>query len=148
MVQRHEKIEPIPALATIPCNYSQFNTHFACVSSRRHTPLSFASRLLMIPFLFFSFSAFCLSLLAFSSFLARLSRAGFSRRIWRPWTRLAYIPPGSDVWRRDVTYVGINGAVLLIFMRLFCPFFVRYERTIGSRSDDLPWRKEGSCRDL
>ena len=76
-------------------------------------PFSFAPFLPITPNLFLS-SFFFAARFASSSFFARLSRAGFSKSIWRPLTRVLYMPTGSeDSDKFDATYVGVNGFALV-----------------------------------
>lgn len=87
--------------------------YFACDSSNFHKPICFAFFLDMTPDFFFSLSFRRFARFSSSAFLARLSRAEFSSKIWRPLTRALYIPAGSDERERlDFTYVGVNGFVV------------------------------------
>lgn len=70
--------------------------YFAWRSSNFQTPFSLASLFPIIPSFFRSFSFLRFARFSSSSFFALLSLAGFSRRIWRPFTRVLYIPAGSD----------------------------------------------------
>ena len=65
-----------------------------------------------------SFSACFRACFASLSFLALLSRAGFSRSTCRSLTRLSYIPAGSDVSASACwTYVGVKGASVVSLRR-------------------------------
>lgn len=118
VMQGHEEFESIKSVS--PSRSMTRAPNFVCASSSRHTPLSFASLFPITRSFCLSFSALCLMRFAFLSFLALLSLAGFSRRIWRPRTRLAYVPAGSVDWiRLDFTYVGVKGTLLWSLRRWF-----------------------------